>query len=45
MSDEVQETETQAQDTAVETSPSFLDGVDSQFASDPNIAKFDNVND
>ena len=45
MSDEVQGTETQAQDTAVETSPSFLDGVDSQFASDPNIAKFDNVND
>ena len=45
MSDEVQETETQAQDTAIEASPSFLDGVDSQFASDPNIAKFDNVND
>lgn len=45
MSDEVQETETQAQETAIETSPSFLNSVDSQFASDPNIAKFDNVND
>ena len=45
MSDEVQETGTQSQETAIEASPSFLDGVDSQFASDPNIAKFDNVND